>query len=327
MFYHRDPIFEFTRQRIREYYLMERIASLNRQLSDGREIIAYWVDGMLCQEFFAGNYSKKLALTNNIVQASAEQSRHIHTVNHTYYGMYYCEYPNLDLYTVIQKDFNCFMNRYDIFRQSWLYQLIKQNLFDLGFISFNSEISGGKQPPPFPEIPSITGTEAFDYGFKKHNSIFAAEHEFIKSQIPYKNFIDSGDLTPVVMSSKFSLILETWFHDNSVLTFSEKTFRCLQLPRPWMLFSTQYAIKQLRNWGFDVLDDVVDHSYDLIANNVERQLAILAETQKLINLNIDIARCVQASQHNQAILKSWDQCWSINMHEDLDQAYQKALSL
>ena len=46
------------------------------------------------------------------------------------------------------------------------------------------------------------------------------------------------------------------------VVFSEKLFRALQLPRPWMLFCSPQSVKLLKSYGFDVLDDYVDHGYD-----------------------------------------------------------------
>jgi hypothetical protein len=239
--------------------------------------------------------------------------------------MYYFDYPPNTI--SIQKDFNCFINRFDIFRQSWIYQLIRCGLFDRGFISFNGEMGVGRVPSP--EFLELSPQQAFELSFQKFNSIFAAEHEVIKNQIPYKNFEDSGDLTEIIMASKFSIVLETFFHDNRITTYDEKIFRCLQLPRPWVLFSTQYCVENLRKIGFDVLDDIVDHSYDQLEDIIQRQMAILAECKNLVSLDMPtvLNRCQQAADHNQYLLKSMSDAWLLNMMEDFKQAGQKLLAL
>jgi hypothetical protein len=175
----------------------------------------------------------------------------------------------------------------------------------------------------------MTPSQIFEYGFQQYHQIFKEEHKQIKDRIPFRTFKESNDLTNLILTSKFSLILETWFHDNRVITFSEKTMRGLQLPRPWVLFSTQYAIKQLRNWGFDVLDDIVDHSYDNIADSVLRQVCILDQMKLLASLDIEliVARCIQASNHNQSILKMWHDVFATNIDKDFELACQKALAL
>jgi hypothetical protein len=91
----------------------------------------------------------------------------------------------------------------------------------------------------------------------------------------------------------------------------------------------QYGIQQLRQWGFDVLDDVVDHSYDNISGVIERQVAILELSDQLMELDIKkiASRCHEASKHNQSLLKTWNNNWVINMDRDFEIARQKALAL
>jgi hypothetical protein len=138
----------------------------------------------------------------------------------------------------------------------------------------------------------------------------------------YKNFKDTGDLTNIVLASKFSIVLETFFHDNRIITYSEKIFRCLQLPRPWVLYSSQYGINRLRQLGFDVLDDQVDHSYDHVADTIQRQVAILDQCQLLVNQPLNLARCQQAADHNKSLLKSLKDNWLVNIQQDFELAYQ-----
>ena len=313
-----DPIVWFLRK---QSWVLTHAKKINKEIKlidPNKTLFGFWCDGAPVDKFFNEDYSNKLIITNSIVDCSFEQSRHIHTVNSTWYGMYYYNYP--DISVPIQKDYNCFVNRFDPFRQSWIYQLIRRKLFNRGYISFNAEVH---KPPLLPPV------EVFELGFQKFNSIFASEHEIIKDQIPYKNFNDNGDLTNHVLASKFSIILETCYHDNKIHTYSEKTFRCLQLPRPWILCSSPGSVEQLRKFGFDVLDDIVDHGYDLIAEPIQRQVAMLDLCQQLVELDIPsiATRCQHAANHNKSLLKSMNDAWLINIMEDFNQAKQKVLSL
>jgi hypothetical protein len=303
----------------------EKVNAEIKLINPNKNLIGEWADGFPVDDFFGKDYTNTLAITNNIVKCSADHARHIHTTNPTYYGMYYFDCTNNTM--PIQKDFNCFINRFDIFRQSWMYQLIRRRLFDRGFISFNNLAGKGKEFRQ--EFLELSRQEIFELSFQKFNSIFAEEHEFIKNQIPYKNFEDTEDLTSVILASKFSIVLETSFHDNRTITYSEKIFRCLQLPRSWVLFSTQYAVENLRQLGFDVLDEIVDHSYDTIADPVKRQVAILDECEKLVAINVPdiLSRCQQAVEHNKSVLKSMNDVWLINIMEDFKQAQQKLIDL
>jgi len=316
-----DSIFTVLKEESWVIAYHKKLNAKIKLIDPNKNLSATWADGFYIDDIVANT----LVITNNIVRCSPEQSRHIHTVNPTYYGLHYFNYRNAAV--PIQKDFNCFANRFDVFRQGWIYQLIRHGLFDRGFISFNCETDEVRIPSH--EFKGLSPQRTFELGFQKFNSIFAAEHEVIKNQIPYKNFEDTGDLTSVVLASKFSIVLETFFHDNRITTYSEKIFRCLQLPRPWVLFSTQYGVENLRKLGFDVLDDIVDHSYDHIADPIQRQTSILDVCKHLVSLDIPsiLTRCQQAAEHNKSVLKSMNNVWLINIMEDFNQAYQKLLAL
>jgi hypothetical protein len=328
-YHHNDPIFSFVKPgyvHSDPRFVFNQAQHLDkkiRSIDPNKRFLEMWVDGILFDDFFSEDYSKKLVITNNIVQCSDKQAKHIHTVDPSYYGQYFFDYPDSTI--EIQKDFNCFVNRYDISRQGWLYQLIRRNLFDRGFVSFGGEVEHGRIPSE--EFAGLTPSQAFELGFQLHNKIFAAEHEIIKHQIPYKNFKDTGDLTNIVLASKFSIVLETFFHDNRIITYSEKIFRCLQLPRPWVLYSSQYGINRLRQLGFDVLDDQVDHNYDHVADTIQRQVAMLDQCQLLVNQPLNLARCQQAADHNKSLLKSLKDNWLVNIQQDFELAYQKLLAL
>ena len=315
--YRKDPIFN-NLERQGKYS-----AVLFHTFIKNKKVYTVWADGIEYNqlEFFKKN--KTLLLTNSKFNNVDEFESNIHTVNESYYGSMYHNYE-VNPYTTINRQFNCFSNRFDVFRQTWFYHLIRRKWLDLGYVSFNCDLTHS-QPSGY---RGLTSSEIFEASFLDYNQNFAHEHQQIKNKIPYKNFTDDGDLTGLILSSNISIILETWFSGNHCVTFSEKTMRCLQLPRPWVLFSVKGAVQQLRQWGFDVLDDVVDHSvYDNIDNSVERQVKILDLLEDLIVLNIPVERCIQASEHNKSVLKSWSDSWFDNMHKDFEIVHKKILTL
>lgn len=286
-----------------------------------------WTDGFTFDRLQRAVDGNHLIITNCLSKYPAEYDPYIYTVHPSYYGIYYQPY-NVDHTTPVYKNYNCFINRFDPFRQSWFYHLVRRDLLGSGYVSFNAEI------PDWAAWDSsyrgLTPQEVFEKGFKEHNRIFQTEHDKIKHQIPFQNFDQTNDLTNLIMTSKFSLILETWWHENNVITFSEKTLRCLQLPRPWIVFSTMGAVEQLRKWNFDVLDDVVDHSYDTVEDPIQRQLLLLDLVTVLSN-KLDIpkisARCHEASLHNQSIMAKWHSMFFDQIYKDFDLARVKARKL
>lgn len=323
-FYRNDPIFKNFESSLEPLFVRPKLIS--QSLTNGAKIETAWADGFDIGKIDTLPRNKTVLITNGQFNCPVALEKFVHIVNPSYYGFMHCNYQ-VDAYTPVVQDFNCFMNRYDINRQSWLYQLVRRNYFDRGHISFNCEINNDRIPDK--NFKGLSSQEVFEYGFQHYNQIFGKEHEQLKNQIPLQTFDDTGDLTVPLLTSKFSLVLETWFHDNRLTTFSEKTMRVLQLPRPWVLFSTQHAVQKLRAWGFDVLDDIVDHSYDSIADPIQRQVKILDIMESMMDLDIGSVakRCIQASNHNQSILKSWHDVWAVNIDNDLEIARQKALAL
>jgi hypothetical protein len=303
-----DPIFRIWN--VVEAACHRRVKSAHPKLR------SYFIDAIPESEIRLIQNSNYIAITNSIIDSSICSSEFISRVCDSFYGVYY--YPYSTAYYMPSKDFDCFMNRMDPFRQSWLYQLVRLGLFDRGYISFNIDTT------KVPHQTGMTQSEVFEQQFQQHCSIFTQEHNKIKNLVPYKNFTDNGDITNVVLDSKFSIVLETYFNNNQIVTYSEKIFRCLQLPRPWVLFASQHAVKHLRNMGFDLLDDVVDHSsYDQLESAVERQVKILGIVQSLILLDIDNLqeRLIKAAEHNQKMLKHFSTLWE----EDLDNTIKIAL--
>jgi hypothetical protein len=284
-----------------------------------KNVKVQFFDFLLESDFLESYKKNKLLCLTNIVLTDCEQYvDNIHIVDPSFYGILYWA-PEVDAFTVIQRNFNCFMNRFDPFRQSWLYHLVRRDWLNHGYVSFNADSTDKK----------LTPLEKFEQCFQTHNLCFSHEHAKIKDQIPFKNFDETGQVSDYILKSKFSIIVETLFHSNNAISFTEKTMRCLQLPRPWILFTSQYAVKHLRQWGFDVLDDIVDHGYDNIPNPIDRQQAILDQAQELMNLDMSaiIPRCIAACDHNRSILQKWNHNWFINMDKDFEIVRQKALAL
>jgi hypothetical protein len=123
------------------------------------------------------------------------------------------------------------------------------------------------------------------------------------------------DPDTAAMASRLTLVVESYVSD-SVIAFSEKIFRALQTPRPWILFCSPGSVDVLRSAGFDVMDDVVDHSYDEIVNVEQRLQAIITELKKL--KYFFLPRYKQAVKTNQAILDTLKHQWSYKLQSILD---------
>lgn len=207
------------------------------------------------------------------------------------------------------KLFNCFIRRVCIFRQSWFYQLVRRNLLDVGNVSYLLDYRE--------KVPGIENKQQLnEYIFQQGNHIFEIEHVAMKNSVPYRNF--DTDLDQAIVDSKIGVVIETYFHDNTVIAFSEKVFRNLQLPRPFMLFSSPGAIGILRKYGFKLYDELVDHNYDQDNNPITRQIKILNQIEKFKTVEYsesDLKTFEHRALHNQQLLKDLKNAWPNKFEE------------
>jgi len=203
--------------------------------------------------------------------------------------------------------FSCFINRTDPIRQSWFYQLVRRNLIDQGAVSFLLDYRKSMAPP---ELDIDNKDQLYQWVFDQGCEIFKHEHELMKSRVPFQNFV--GDLDQIMCDSNISLTIETYFDRPDVIAFSEKIFRALQLPRPFLLYCAPNSIKVLREQGFDVYDDIVNHSYDKETDSISRQVKILDELEKskYIVYNAQVLKDFeQRATHNRSLLKQLKSEW------------------
>jgi hypothetical protein len=196
--------------------------------------------------------------------------------------------------------YNCFMNKPRGDRSVVFYELIRRNLLDKGLVSYNVD------PPEY--------TEQFE---QLQLDKYANEHELGRGLIPYNNLVH--DLEQCIIDSNVSLVLETYTSDDHAV-FSEKIFRCLQMPRPWLLYCSPGSVALLKNHGFDVLDDYVDISYDDIVVHGDRLQAILDQLETFVPHEFtsqQMMRFKQASQHNQKLLQQFQQDWPMKFQKVL----------
>lgn len=133
----------------------------------------------------------------------------------------------------------------------------------------------------------------------------------------YDTVNDHGTLEQCIIDTNVSLVLETYIR-NDTIVFSEKIFRALQMPRPWLLYCSQRSIELLKQYGFDVLDDYVDISYDTIEIDWNRLDALIDQLETFINkqyTHSDYERFKQAAEHNQNLLEQYEKGWPLKLAE------------
>lgn len=197
------------------------------------------------------------------------------------------------------KNYNCFMNRISGDRSIVFYELIRRGILDQGIVSYNCFHPGDQEDRSLVNYDSQY-QEAELERYKNY-------HEQGRNLIPYNTITDT--LEQSIIDSKISLVLETYTSDSHIV-FSEKLFRVLQMPRPWLLYCSPHSLYHLRQAGFDLLDDYVDHGYDSVPAHFERLNIILDQLEQSRNYtDTDYARFHQAADHNRNLLLKFEHAW------------------
>ena len=86
-------------------------------------------------------------------------------------------------------------------------------------------------------------------------------------------------LQPVYNRCEFSVVTETRY--NLPYDFiTEKTTQCFVALHPALYVSNRGHVQELRNYGFDVFDDVFDHSYDTVED--DKRIEYMIESNRSV---------------------------------------------
>lgn len=216
--------------------------------------------------------------------------KYLNDPGHVFYsGIFYCQYKKwtefyptaLDMSMVSQRDYyvSC-LNRRPLNHRAYLIA----KLYNQGFVNNKNYITFYNRNP--------------------YTNDLITEHDYYIQQLPEltkKEFIDLIPLLPFNHDLNYSGQNDVSFnHDaysNSYLNivtesevecrwFSEKVMKPLATGQLFLLAAGQQAVNDLRELGFDVFDDIIDHSrYDSLANWTDRLDTIISMLHEYQNLN------------------------------------------
>lgn len=172
-----------------------------------------------------------------------------------FFGFYYCDFEYVA--SAPTKKINYLTNRVENSRLKILYQLYNLGMIDQCNISLN----GLQQDNSTAKL-------------LEHHEDCPAQ-DFFRERMPFRNW--SCSLEQSILDCEISIVHESSF-DKPMKLLSDKTFRILQLPRPFVIFGNPGIINWLKEMGFDVGEKYVDHGYDLIENHNQRREKLLSST-------------------------------------------------
>jgi hypothetical protein len=223
----------------------------------------------------------------------------------SFYGIY--SYQPADQTWQPDRDYTFAVNRIDFKRMQILFILYQRLKFDSGYVNFNC--AQGRSTDPQHNFHTLL--------------IHASAEELpvfqqLATMMPVKNYSIDHDRT--YTRSWLNITVETYSSDN-VVALSEKIFRCLVTPVPWIAYSGRYTIARLRALGFDVLDDIVDHSYDRLIE-AHHKISMFMDTAcgtidslKQHDWTKLSQRCHTAAVHNQQLLATMKYSWPTDFAE------------
>lgn len=146
--------------------------------------------------------------------------------------------------------YNCFMQRVDSVRQSWLYKLYNHNLLNQGHVSFLLF-----QLEMYADTYNLFEYNHYNYGMDNIEHFHTAFLS-LRNRVPFRNFAINDTLEDATFHSKYSLVLETYavYDDSHAWLFTEKTLRSLQIPTLDLIFCQKNGHQILTNLGFQCVD-------------------------------------------------------------------------
>jgi hypothetical protein len=200
------------------------------------------------------------------------------------------------------RDYTFAVNRIDFKRMRLLANLYQYLGIDSGHVNFNCVLGRDTDPKKNFLDQLIHATDQEQPMLVK-----------LAQSMPLKNYDFDHDQTYI--RSWLNIIMETYSSDN-VVSISEKIFRCLVTPAPWIAYSGRYTIARLRSLGFDVLDNVVEHSYDQLMEAHHKMSGFVDTARATITAlkthdrSQLAARCQAAATHNQQLLAEMKRTWT-----------------
>lgn len=285
------------------------------QKGDKKIVVCFADDFGVCRKDFSALPAhwfdaNTTVITDNYMPIATNY--HIHQLPQSYFGIFNYTPTHQEYCPTARFHFSA--NRLDHQRLHLMLEFIHQagsleDILKYDFVNFNGWSPTG----------SNQTSQDIVYNVQKHwnelthlHSDYSQLFDQLVTQLPLRNHSQSVEHAHV--SSLLNLVIETYAGDASI-ALSEKIFRALLTPAPWTVFSAKNAVQYLKNLGFDVIDDLIDHSYDSNIHDkykIKKYIKSSRQSQEYLQtLNLDKIkqRCKHAAEHNQRILQQMQQSW------------------
>jgi hypothetical protein len=210
------------------------------------------------------------------------------------------------------------------FRPMFVTSLLCTGLLNKGFVSLAPSDDGHSFPAYWGDLWNMS------YEMPWYRDLIGPNIERIKNLPPL--YLDTtemqtnwaqaekpGQMNYYYENSYFSVVSETNYFMNKQgfepsRFFSEKTFKAIINHHPILFLSTPGMVSALKQLGYKSYAPWIDESYDQIADDSDRLLAVLKETERLSKLQGDdledfLMGCKEITEHNFEVLINKTNFW------------------
>ena len=198
----------------------------------------------------------------------------------------------------------------DWFRYAQHDVLLSKRMPQQDFLIYNRAWSGTREYRlKFAEL--VVDHDLYSYckmGFNSQDSTDYRQHQFQNKVFQIQrqdleqyffhntsNSLASADYcTHDYQTTNLEIVLETLFDDDR-LHLTEKTLRPIACGHPFILVATQGSLEYLRSYGFKTFHNIIDETYDTIADPAQRLEAVLIEMKRVATLPHDAKQQVYDS--------------------------------
>ena len=225
----------------------------------------------------------------------------------------------------------------DWFRYAQHDVLLSKRMPQQDFLIYNRAWSGTREYRlKFAEL--VVDHDMYSYcmmGFNSEDSVDYRQHQFQNKGFQIQrqdleqyffhntsNSLASADYcTHDYQTTNIEVVLETLFDDDR-LHLTEKTLRPIACGHPFILAATQGSLEYLRGYGFKTFDNIIDETYDTIADPAQRLQAILIEMKRIATLPNNAKQQIYDSLRSIAAYNQ-QRFFSVEWHDQLIREFKE----
>lgn len=229
----------------------------------------------------------------------------------------------------------CLNNIPHIFRAALLLHAMRDGLLDKGLFSFNWKLATDLPPGSIPATPARLRPYFPDTSADEIARLIASAEPMLPRRLDLGDTkLDSHGRGAHVQQFAADLTSDAYFYvvtesdmeePDKTTRFTEKLVKPLASCNPFIVFGNAGVLASLRSLGFETFGDVLDESYDTIANPAHRFLAAYRTFRRICDMSLEehealYARLLPRLLHNRERMKQLPQAFVAGILDAIESA-------